>query len=134
METEWSGPIAHVGILTELSRVLAGIEASGNVRITADETGIDVDLQDKTISVVSTDLSNLKNVAKGQRPLKMLKELSCALHDARFVVVLSDGDSNIVKLGTGANPGKIPKAMGFDHLEILDMGKCLKMIGRTTFL
>ena len=54
METEWSGPIAHVGILTELSQVLAGIEASGNVRITADETGIDVDLQDKTINVAAS--------------------------------------------------------------------------------
>ena len=133
METERSGPIAHVGILTELSRVLAGIEASGNVRITADETGIDVDLQDKTINVVSTDLNNLKDVAKGQRPLKMLKELSCALHDAGFLVVLSDGESNIVKLGTGTKPGKISKAMGFDHLEILNMSKCLKMIGRTMF-
>ena len=63
----------------------------------------------------------------------MLKELSYVLHDAGFTVVLSDGDSNIVKLGTGAKPGKIPKAMGFDHLEILNMSKCLKMIGRTTF-
>ena len=129
METQRGCETTHVGVLTNIFEHLAHVQAAGKLRITTDEVNVSVTLDDKNINVVSSDLGRLKGVFKGKQPVQMLRDISAALNDSNFHVTLSDEHAELLKLGSGVKPGRITKAMGFEHVEVVSMMKCVKLLG-----
>lgn len=129
METQRGCEITYVGVLTSIFEHLAHVQATGKLRITTDDVNVSVTLDDKNINVVSSDLGKFKGVFKGKQPVQMLRDISTALNDSNFHVTLSDEDAELLKLGSGVKAGRITKAMGFEHVEVVSMMKCVKLLG-----
>jgi len=129
VETQRGCEITYVGVLTNIFEHLSHVQATGQLRITADNVNVSVTMNDKNINVVSSDFGSLKGMFKGNQPVKMLRDISAALNDSDFHVTLSDEDVELLKLGSGVKPGRITKAMGFKHVEVVNMMKCVKLLG-----
>lgn len=116
-----------MGILRDSFSNLPGIDVYGNLNISNGETQISMDFQGKNIVVTLKNVRRFANIFNWANSLKALKTIGFYLHSNDMDIIVSDEESQILRIGRDARSSAMTKVLGLNHVEVVSLSKCFRM-------